>query len=211
MLEASRIREYWAERAQRQGRGTVGFANAPSRVQDRHHRKRSRLISRLCPRDLPTLDFGCGVGRYAPEFADYTGVDITPELLDIARSDHPGKNFLRLDEPWLPASGIPPVGLFFSATVLQHNSDDVVDRILQSLQPYAMPGITFCLYENAQIVTGHVKARQPAGYAQFVDKYFPVARHRSKCHRIHGERHCVVVIETIGAPGLSGRANTRSG
>lgn len=40
------------------------------------------------------LDAGCGYGRMAPFFDDYTGVDMSPDLLEIAEKDHPEKLFI---------------------------------------------------------------------------------------------------------------------
>ena len=196
MIEEKRIKDYWKERAGRQGRRTVGFVGTPLEKEDKRYAKRKKLIFSLCPRNLQTLDYGCGVGRYAPDFEKYTGADITTQLLELAREDNPGKTFVQLQEPWLPAEGLPKIELFFTATVLQHNSDEVVARILASVKPHAAPGIRFSLYENAQVVTDHVKARSPQDYADMVAVLFKVKRVRSKCHKIHKEKHCCALIET---------------
>ena len=39
------------------------------------------------------LDAGCGVGRLASRFTDYTGVDFVPEFIETARGLHPDKTF----------------------------------------------------------------------------------------------------------------------
>lgn len=53
-------------------------------------------------KDKKVLDAGCGYGRSAPWFTDYTGVDLSPDLLEIARKDNPGKEFLLGDLTVLP-------------------------------------------------------------------------------------------------------------
>jgi SAM-dependent methyltransferase len=199
MLDKGRIKGYWKERAERQGRRTVGYAGTATTSEDRRYEKRKKLIFKRCPRDLVTLDYGCGTGRYAYEFEDYRGVDITPKLLEHAREDNPGKEFTELTDPWLPPPSelnVPPIELFFTATVLQHNSDEVVDKILASLVPHAAPGIIFCMYENAEVIKEHVKARSPRRYAEMAARHFPVAGHKAKCHRIHKEKHCCVLVTT---------------
>lgn len=48
-------------------------------------------------KDKFVLDAGCGYGRCAPWFKQYTGVDLSPDLLEVARKDHPLKAFYELD------------------------------------------------------------------------------------------------------------------
>lgn len=40
------------------------------------------------------LDAGCGYGRCAPWFDNYVGVDLSPDLLEIAVKNHPDKTFV---------------------------------------------------------------------------------------------------------------------
>lgn len=57
------------------------------------------FLPELLPRIDSVLDVGCAAGgfsRIMKSFNDelaYTGVDITPELIDAARHDHPGSRF----------------------------------------------------------------------------------------------------------------------
>src|SRR5436190_1485775 len=71
MLEEEQVRPYWEARSSHQGARTVGFANSAMDVQDEHHQQRREFIFAHCPRHLPTLDYGCGIGRYAEEFDTY--------------------------------------------------------------------------------------------------------------------------------------------
>lgn len=45
-------------------------------------------------KDKKVLDAGCGYGRCAPWFDNYVGVDLSPDLLEIAKRNHPWKIFL---------------------------------------------------------------------------------------------------------------------
>jgi len=53
-------------------------------------------------KDARVLDAGCGYGRCAPWFSNYTGVDNSPDLLAIARKEHPDKTFIGADLALLP-------------------------------------------------------------------------------------------------------------
>lgn len=49
-----------------------------------------------------TLDAGCGYGRASEWVEDYTGVDISPDLLAVARKSYPQKTFMEADLSALP-------------------------------------------------------------------------------------------------------------
>lgn len=70
----------------------------------------ARLLDALLPRGARVLDAGCGPGRVAGALHerghDVLGVDVDPELIAAARTDHPGPRWqvadlaaLDLDEP----------------------------------------------------------------------------------------------------------------
>lgn len=48
------------------------------------------------------LDVGCGYGRMADWFNDYTGIDITPEFIRKARKQYPNKEFYTGDIKDMP-------------------------------------------------------------------------------------------------------------
>ncbi len=58
----------------------------------------ARLIDAMVPRGARILDAGCGTGRVGGHLAaaghQVVGVDLDPELIDAARSDHPGATWL---------------------------------------------------------------------------------------------------------------------
>jgi len=72
----------------------------------------ARLADAMLGRGSRVLDAGCGPGRIAGWLAarghDVVGVDVDPDLVEAARSDHPGPTYVvsDLSELDLPAAGI---------------------------------------------------------------------------------------------------------
>ncbi|MAF36924.1 hypothetical protein CL622_07440 [archaeon] len=48
------------------------------------------------------LDLGCGYGRMAKYISNYTGGDLSPDLLDVAKEQNPTKLFIECDGRTLP-------------------------------------------------------------------------------------------------------------
>ena len=48
------------------------------------------------------LDLGCGYGRIAKYINNYTGADLSPDLLNIAKKQNPDKTFVECDGRSLP-------------------------------------------------------------------------------------------------------------
>jgi len=73
----------------------------------------ARMIDAVLPRAARVLDAGCGTGRVGGHLVaaghEVIGVDLDPELIAVARADHPGGTWLvgDLSELDLPAAGIP--------------------------------------------------------------------------------------------------------
>lgn len=73
----------------------------------------ARLIDAMVERGSRILDAGCGPGRVGAYLAaqghEVIGVDLDPELIEAARTDHPGPAWLvgDLSELDLPAQGVP--------------------------------------------------------------------------------------------------------
>jgi len=71
----------------------------------------ARLVDAMVPRGSRVLDAGCGTGRVGGHLAaaghDVVGVDLDPELIEEARSRHPGSAWLvgDLSELDLPGAG----------------------------------------------------------------------------------------------------------
>ncbi|TDC50591.1 class I SAM-dependent methyltransferase [Jiangella ureilytica] len=58
----------------------------------------ARLVDAMLPRGARVLDAGCGTGRIAAALHErghtVVGVDVDPELIEAARTDHPGPRYL---------------------------------------------------------------------------------------------------------------------
>lgn len=86
--------------------------------------------------DKKVLEVGCGVGRWANLIisigAEYIGVDISPEMVKIAKKNNPTGNFYVIDGECLP---FPDncFDLVFSVTVLQHIPYNKKEKIIQEM------------------------------------------------------------------------------
>lgn len=64
-------------------------------------RVENKLVARwLADLQEPVLDVGCGTGlllELRPELSDYTGLDISPRMLEVARRNHPGRRWIEHD------------------------------------------------------------------------------------------------------------------
>ena len=71
----------------------------------------ARLIDAMAPRGARILDAGCGPGRVGGRLAELghqvVGVDLDPALIDAAREDHPGADWLVGDLAQLDLSAAP--------------------------------------------------------------------------------------------------------
>jgi ubiquinone/menaquinone biosynthesis C-methylase UbiE len=68
------------------------------RINDVHQ----SLFNRFIPADAKVLDAGCGYGRWATNFSNYTGVDFSPDFVAWAKREHPDKEFMQADLKALP-------------------------------------------------------------------------------------------------------------
>lgn len=55
------------------------------------------IISKEIPAGSKVLDAGCGYGRLAPLFENYTGADFSPDLIAKAKELFPEKEFVQTD------------------------------------------------------------------------------------------------------------------
>jgi len=188
------VRTYWEKRAASDGIRATGHGSYSLAAQDERYRIRKQFLFAYCPRHLRTLDYGCGIGRYAEDFEHYLGVDFTESLLAIAREKHPKAKFLKLNSSFLDCElGFDPE-LIFTSCVLQHNPDDVVLKIFESFAPIVKGDITFGLYENTEIQSGHMRGRKAEDYVEMVGTYFKVGEWQSHSHRM-SEEHAFTLIK----------------
>jgi len=188
-IQKEDIKKYWSERSSVQGARTVGFANSPTHIQDNNYKIRKEFIFKVCPKNLKTLDYGCGIGRYSKEFDNYLGVDVCENLINIAKNDNSEKEYFLVEEPAkIPDFFCPE--LFFTATVLQHNSDEVVEELFKNLSLVCKSDIYFSIYENSQANGKTIKSRSSKDYCSIISKYFKLhSDGNCRTHNIHGENH----------------------
>ena len=188
------VRVYWEKRAKRDGVRATGHRSFTLQGQDERYKIRKQFIFAYCPRHLRTLDYGCGIGRYAKDFEHYLGIDFTESLLAIARERCPTAKFLKLNSSSLDCElGFNPE-LIFTSCVLQHNPDDVVLKIFESLVPIVKGNIIFGLYENTETQSGHMRGRTGKEYVEMISSYFKVNEWKSYSHRM-SEEHAFTLIE----------------
>ncbi len=149
-------RRYWTARAEHCGGDlwqTVcgyGLSAARNRAMDRMQR---RLLAGVLgpPDDRVLLDFGCGAGRLsgwlAGRGARYTGVDLSPEMLRLARQRNPTLDFEPLADGQLPFAG-DSFDVAVSVTVLHHNPYERQEQLIGELLRVLRPGGLLCLLER---------------------------------------------------------------
>lgn len=121
--------DYWRKRYERHHVYTPGTSNKRGGEQDDEYKQKTDfIIPRLDIMDNEhVIDFGCGIGRYAPFFkpSHYLGIDPVTKAVSLARAKNPEYNF-EVDEG---NSGIKSE-LIICFTVLQHimNPDETIKR-----------------------------------------------------------------------------------
>ena len=107
----------------------------------------ARLVDAMASRGSRILDAGCGTGRVGGELArrghSVVGVDVDPELIAAANTDHPNATWLvgDLAELDLPAAGIgEPFELIVSAgNVLTFLAPGSAPTVLRRLRQHLAP------------------------------------------------------------------------
>jgi len=199
-LNKQEVQKYWVDRSQQQGKKTVGFIGHDLNQQNKEYDEKISFVLPWVDRELLTLDYGCGVGRWSWIFDRYIGVDITQNLLDVAIKENPYKKYYYLSTPTLEnftAVDLSQVKQFFASTVLQHCDDDLCDNIIQTFALHKPVSPTFILYETS-IKEGayHNKGRSALEYANIISKHFSVKEVKSEEHLVHNQPHTVSKIIT---------------
>jgi len=202
MYSPKEQKTYWEERASKLGKTAVGYADQNIVTQDKLYKERMDFIFKYVDRELATIDYGCGIGRYTPEFTrSYIGLDMTKNLLDIAKEANPKAKYrliqdvIPIEEDFLALGG--ELRQFFTATVLQHCSAVVVTNILKRLSNTGFENFTFCFYENSMpFVKNHVAGRFPESYNKFVrEAGFKIEKWDFHTHTVKGEDHSLTRIK----------------
>ena len=71
-----------------------GYPDMGLEALNKGHRK---IIKKLIKQDDKVVDAGCGVGRIASWFKNYTGFDFVPEFIEAAKTLQPDKKFVVAD------------------------------------------------------------------------------------------------------------------
>ncbi len=157
------VREF-DQRARRHGNINAvldaGMSDAVSRQNRlRDFLTRTSLVRLLKPaRKDQVLDLGCGVGRLTwylqPRVARIAGVDVSAEMLQVARDHSKGQTNIEFDK--MEGSKIPfPDGSFhavFTVWVLQHIGDDDLRELALEIYRVLKPGGRVVLLEQTQRV-----------------------------------------------------------
>ena len=185
-LNKNNILSYWIKRTEKYKDRAVGYKPY----------EKNKFISRYINANYKTLDYGCGIGACSINFNNYLGVDIMKDLVNFAKVKYPDKNFLVLKDLYLPEKLDFDFEQFFTATVLQHNPDDVVKKIFESVVKLKSKNITFSLYENSESNAKHMKARDSKDYVDLLNEYFDIRGYVFYKHVIFNAEHTLTIIKT---------------
>ena len=185
MLKKEQILEYWTKRTNKYKERAVGYKPY----------EKNKFIFQYINTACRTLDYGCGIGVAASNFVNYLGVDIIEYLIETAKKENPDKNFLLLSDLCLSKTLNFDFEQFFTATVLQHNPDDVVKEIFKSVTRLKSKNITFSLYENSQTNAKHIKARDSKDYVNLLKEYFNIQGYTFYKHEIFNAEHTLTIVK----------------
>lgn len=91
-------------------------------------------------KDKSVLDIGCGFGRFAKYFNNYTGVDFCEEFIKKAQTENPGKDFMLRDvRKWEPKRKYDVIMAITCKSSLEMDSEE----FFKKYQPFANEYIAF--------------------------------------------------------------------
>lgn len=161
------------------------------------------------PSGAKVLDVGCGTGKPACEMfvqagLDTTGIDITPEMIEIAKKNVPGGKYEVMDSrTWQPPNGVKYDGIVSYFAFIAGVSQADIKQYFKTAHGWLKPGGTFVfgtvpvVGENQTIkwlgkdavvsglsVEGNLEAIKDAGFAveqNFVETFKPTAAEAGIC------------------------------
>jgi len=181
-MSVSNVKEYWSNRYAKQGYLTTGYNGHNEKQMQENYKERFEWLNNRLPNKRDNvLDYGCGTGRYVGLFGSgYVGYDISKQALSMAQDLHPNKTFLNFE----PLT----CEVLFTSTVLQHNTDKEVKRILDKYS-YARE---FWLYEfTGESKAAHMASRTVGDYERLSGKDIKFFY----SHVTHGEQHSLMILE----------------
>jgi SAM-dependent methyltransferase len=139
-VEVMTLRDAW----EREARNWLAWARQPGH--DSYWQfHRDRFVELLPASAGPTLDLGCGEGRFPRDLKargyDVIGVDVSPTLIDYARGADPGGDYRVADAASLPLAdaSVRLVTAFMSL----HDMDDMGNAIAEAAR-VLVPGGRLC-------------------------------------------------------------------
>lgn len=114
----------------------------------------ARLIDALLPRGARVLDAGCGPGRVGAELAarghEVVGVDADPALIDAAKADHPGPQWIVADLAALDLAAMDEPEPFDAAVLV----GNVLPFVAPGTEPEVLRRVAGHLHPDAVLVAG---------------------------------------------------------
>ncbi len=114
----------------------------------------NQFVSYLPPNAI-ILDAGCAAGRDAGEFAkrqvDYTGVDLSNNLLRIAKRNNPSLTFIQADFSQLPLPNNSFDGIWANASLVHLPSIRTVKLVISEFYRILKPGGTIFIRVKQQV------------------------------------------------------------
>lgn len=197
-MAVENVKEYWDNRYAKQGFNTTGFVGHNAEENKKCYAERIDFLEPLVEKYLEygnsVLDYGCGVGWYYSMINQYCrgyiGYDVNLWALS-----HCIQNYINVDSV-LTTDFVKEEPLscevLFTATVLQHNTDAEVGRILSKYKDAE----TFMLYEFTGVTSApHMAQRSVNDYAKLVAKSANKKLVEDHSHIVHGENHTLMIFK----------------
>lgn len=137
------------------------------------------------------LHYGCGIhGDYNELFKHYMGVDINDHVINYCSKHYKNKYFnkITLYQTLYDIT----IDTFFSSECLQHNDDESIDLIVESLSGNIK---TFYIYETSSIELNMTKKRSTQDYFNLFSKQFKLDIVDSKTHIVSGDEFTMSIFK----------------
>lgn len=178
--------DYWNLRYERHHVKVPGFGNTKEGVQDIEYQQKIKFIQESIDFNLKTLDYGCGIGRYAPLFNSdlYYGYDPISKAIEIAKQRNPGYKFSNVIPYFKPDQ-------ILFCTVLQHIKEPKIQ-----LGELSNPKMVI-VYENTSNAKdkNYIFFRKPIYYKRLIFELFGLNCVDEKYHFVNSEKHTLMVFE----------------
>lgn len=183
MLSKDKALKYWQNRYKQYGDLTTGHKRHNKEQNAKYYEDKIAFIKPRLPKDMESVyDYGCGnPPRLREMFIDFVG----------NYDNYTGYDLISGEKPYLNSKET-----FFTANVLQHNSDDSVLEVLKiaSKSKYVI------LYEATvesygdRIVQEHCISRYVKDYQEMVNKTCEKLLVNVYSHLIHGQHHSLMIF-----------------